>query len=67
MKWFVELSQFDMSFHPRTEIKGQALTDFIMKCTRQAKDVEKDVHQVPRWEFYVDGASNEKQDGAGVI
>ena len=32
-----------------------------------AEDIEKDVHQVLRWELYVDEASNENRAGAEVI
>ena len=38
-----------------------------MECTRHAEDTGKDVHQVPRWELYVDGAFNENGAGGGVI
>ena len=33
LKWAIELGQFDMNFNPRTVIKGQALTDFIVEFT----------------------------------
>ena len=33
LKWAIELGQFKVNFHPRTAIKGQALTDFIAEFT----------------------------------
>ena len=67
LKWSVELSQFDVSFHPRTAIKGQALTDFITECAGHTEDVKEDSHPIPKWELYVDGASNECGAGDGII
>ena len=32
LKWAIELEQFEVNFHPRTTIKGQALANFIAKC-----------------------------------
>jgi hypothetical protein len=31
VNWAVELGQFDIEFHPRTAIKGQALADFFLE------------------------------------
>ena len=67
LKWSVELSQFDVSFHLRTAIKGQALADFITECTGHTKDTKEDCHSHLKWELFVDGASNESGAGAGVI
>ena len=33
IKWPIKLGQFDVNFHPRTTIKGQALANFIAKFT----------------------------------
>ena len=33
IKWAIELSEFDIIYKPETVIKGQVLTDFIMKFT----------------------------------
>ena len=33
IKWMIELGDFDVSYHPRTAIKGQALADFIVEFT----------------------------------
>ena len=29
VQWAIELSQFDINYHPRTAIKAQAMVDFI--------------------------------------
>ena len=33
VQWVIELSQFDIEYHPRTVIKVQALADFIAEFT----------------------------------
>ena len=33
LKWAIKLGQFEVNFYPQTEIKGQALADFISKFT----------------------------------
>ena len=48
LKWAVELSQFDVSSHPWTSIKGQALADLIIECTGKIEHTEGDTHQALR-------------------
>ena len=31
--WAIELSEFDVQYHPRTAIKGQIVEDFIVEFT----------------------------------
>lgn len=38
VQWAIELSQFDIKYHPRTAIKAQALTDFIAEFTFPDED-----------------------------
>ena len=33
VQWAIELSQFDIEYHPRIAIKAQALADFITEFT----------------------------------
>ena len=33
MKWSIELSEFDIRYKPKIEIKGQVLADFVMEFT----------------------------------
>ena len=47
VQWAIELSQFDIEYHPRTAIKAQALADFIAKFTLPNEDRITD--KVDRW------------------
>ena len=38
VQWAIELSQFDIEYHPRTAIEAQALADFIAKFTLPDED-----------------------------
>ena len=38
VQWAIELSQFDIEYHPRTAIKAQALVDFIAEFTLLDED-----------------------------
>ena len=38
IQWAIELSQFDIEYHPRTAIKAQALADFIAEFTSSNED-----------------------------
>ncbi|KAL8115970.1 hypothetical protein AgCh_022463 [Apium graveolens] len=40
VNWVVELSQFNLSFIPRTAIKAQAFVDFIIKCNFPEEEPE---------------------------
>ena len=53
--WAVELSEFDIQYHPRTAIKGQVMTDFIAEFTLgDGQGAEK----TQQWNIYTDGSSN---------
>ncbi|KAK3017188.1 hypothetical protein RJ639_007839 [Escallonia herrerae] len=67
--WSVELGEFNIQYKPRPSIKGQALADFIVKCTLPIDENESHVDQpeVFAWTLYVDGSSNTKGSGAGLI
>ena len=61
-KWAAELSQFDITYVPRTSIKSQALADFMVDWTPSNKEEKKVVDQP--WTLYTDSAWG--QSGAGV-
>ncbi|XP_061356159.1 uncharacterized protein LOC133300600 [Gastrolobium bilobum] len=64
MAWAVELSEFDISFESRKAINSQALTDFFRELT----SIQEESPAKPStWKIYVDGSSNSKGSGAGVI
>ncbi|KAK7279755.1 hypothetical protein RJT34_24812 [Clitoria ternatea] len=62
VKWSIELSEFDISYEPRSAIKAQVLADFIVEMTGTDPDSPR-VH----WTIYVDGSSNQRGSGAGVV
>jgi hypothetical protein len=61
MSWAIELTQPDISYEPQLAIKAQVLADFLPEMTypREAHCGE--------WMIYVDGSSNTKGCGTGVI
>ncbi|GAA0153349.1 hypothetical protein LIER_11609 [Lithospermum erythrorhizon] len=69
--WAVELSEFEINYAPRTETIEQVLTDFIMESnawsTSKAPSQEKALEEAPKWIMYVDGVSNDKGAGAGIL
>ncbi|KAI5354380.1 hypothetical protein L3X38_007275 [Prunus dulcis] len=83
MKWAIELSQYDLLYRPKTAIKAQALADFVAEFTPSAEkeklvnqnkerskaDGTSAEPSQPRdmWQLRVDGASNQKGAGAGVV
>ena len=62
--WAVELSEFDIQYHPQTAIKGQVVADFIAKFTLMDDQGAK---KIPQWNIYTDGSSNKQVKGAGVV
>ncbi|KAL8134261.1 hypothetical protein AgCh_009346 [Apium graveolens] len=75
VNWAVELSQFNMTFIPRTAIKAQALADFIIEYNFPEEEPElMDMDQDPKkdtspgaWTLKVDGSSTSERSGAGLI
>lgn len=74
----MELGQYTLEYHPRTTIKGQALTDFVVECSLSELDLEDqlgaavssviDIQSVQTsWTLYMDGSSNSDISGASVI
>ncbi|XP_030929394.1 uncharacterized protein LOC115955416 [Quercus lobata] len=63
IQWAIELSEFDIRYHPRHAIKAQALAYFIVKFT-PSHDETKDSK---RWVVHVDGSSTRYAGGIGVV
>jgi hypothetical protein len=61
VSWAVELTQYDISYEPRLAIKAQVLVDFLAEMTHPEESHPRE------WMIYVDGSSNSKGFGAGVI
>ena len=59
--WAVELSEFDIQYHPRTAVKGQVVANFIAEFTFGDGQEAEEKRQ---WNIYIDGSSNRQ---AGVI
>ncbi|XP_059635421.1 uncharacterized protein LOC132277598 [Cornus florida] len=62
-KWAIELSSFDITYEPRTAVKGQAVADFLLEC--DSEDVEEDLCKC-LWKLFVDGSSNQMGAGIGI-
>ncbi|XP_061349029.1 uncharacterized protein LOC133318105 [Gastrolobium bilobum] len=62
--WAIELSEYDITFEIQKAIKAQALADFIMELTPQNSEHEE---HGDTWKVYVDGSSNNRGSGAGII
>ncbi|XP_074328058.1 uncharacterized protein LOC141665969 [Apium graveolens] len=75
VNWAVELSQFNLSFIPRTAIKAEALADFIIECifpeeehVPMSIDPGRNIDQdIGAWTLKVDGSSMNERSGAGLI
>ena len=60
--WAIELSEFHIEYQPRGAIKSQALADFAAELTPYpTKEGES------KWTLYVDGSSNNRSCGEGVV
>ena len=59
VQWAIELSQFDIEYHPRTAIKAQALADFIAEFTSPDEDSLTD--EVERWTIQTNGSSAQRR------
>ena len=58
--WSVELLEFGIRYEPRGMIKAQSLVDFIIQLPKTTCEQE-------TWILYVDGSSNKKGSGAGIV
>ena len=83
MKWAVELGQFGLDYKPRTTIKGQASTDFILEFPEDGENsgllikYDPDLPSQPGapeegipelwWILHTDGAVNSDGAGAGIV
>ena len=47
VQWAIELSQFNIEYHPKTAIKAQALADFIAEFT--LPDENNLTNETERW------------------
>jgi len=57
--WSVELSEFGIKYEPRGAIKAQSLANFIIQLPT--------ITQLEVWTLHVDGSSNKKVSGVGIV
>ena len=62
--WAVELSEFDIQYHPRIAVKGQVVADFITKLTLGDSHGTKEKRQ---WNINTNGSSNRRVGGADMV
>ena len=62
--WAIELSEFDVQYHPRIAIKGQIVADFIAEYTQPE---DKGAEGQKLWSIHTDGSSNQHSRGADVV
>ncbi|KAK2999377.1 hypothetical protein RJ639_024372 [Escallonia herrerae] len=68
VNWSVEPGEFDIKYQPRTTIKAQALSDFVVECTISEDPQQLILSEVSDpWLLYVDGSSKVGNSGAGLI
>ena len=60
VKWVIDqLSEFNIRYKPRTTIKGQVLSDFIMEFTStEPTKIAQLMSDLPIWRLSMDGAAN---------
>jgi len=61
MKWSLKLSEFDIHYESRKALKAQVFADFLAEMTFPIED------NTEEWTVFVDGSSNSKGSGAGII
>ena len=79
-KWGTILGAFDIKYMPRTSIKGQVLADLVAEFTEplmeefeSAENTDGKLvgtilqHGILPWEVYVDGVSNQRSSGIGLV
>lgn len=76
VKWAIKLGKYDIQYSPRTAIKEQALSDFLVEFTprdsaSQEGEEQRKAVVLPvgglMWNLFVDGASGQSGSGAGLV
>ncbi|GJR84150.1 reverse transcriptase domain-containing protein [Tanacetum coccineum] len=67
-KWSIMLGEHNITYRPRTSVKGQILADFLVEKPKEASadTSEKEAPQEP-WMLFTDGLSCIDGSGAGLI
>ncbi|KAL0378312.1 UNVERIFIED_CONTAM: hypothetical protein Sradi_3136700 [Sesamum radiatum] len=64
IKWAIELSEYDISYLPRTTIKAQVLADFVSEMIGTTQE---EVSEARPWLLHVDSSSTAQGSGAGIV
>ncbi|VFQ71294.1 unnamed protein product [Cuscuta campestris] len=70
IKWAMVLSQYDISYQPRSGKKGQVIADFMVECTARGKPEEDGTGQERKrelWEVHSDGSCTKDGSGGGAV
>ena len=62
--WAIELSEFDIQYHPWTAIKGQIVVDFIVEFINME---DQEAEEYPQWSIHTDESSNRQAGRAGIV
>ena len=66
-KWGTRLGSFDIRYRPRSSVKGQVLSDFVVEFSPK-REVEIVCHvEVQPWRVFVDGASSALRARARIV
>ncbi|GKA62917.1 reverse transcriptase domain-containing protein [Tanacetum coccineum] len=67
-KWSVMLGEHNITYRPRTSVKGQILADFLVEKPDDAP-ADTSVKEIPKeeWTLFTDGSSCTDGSGAGLI
>ncbi|KAK1417533.1 hypothetical protein QVD17_26662 [Tagetes erecta] len=72
-KWAIELGTLEITYKPRTAIKGQVLADFIAETPEGTKVIDPTplnievLTKLPAWQLHTDGASCKEGAGIGLL
>ena len=74
------IGAFDIKYMPRTSIKGQVLADLVVEFAEGPTKNESEANRMDeksvslvtvqeplQWKVYVDGATNQKGSGVGLV
>ncbi|GKE18601.1 reverse transcriptase domain-containing protein, partial [Tanacetum coccineum] len=70
LKWNFELGEHDIQYRPRTSVKGQILSDFIVERPEDNSEdtLMEDAKELPDpWTLFTDGSSSAYGSGARLI
>ncbi|GAV82426.1 RVT_3 domain-containing protein, partial [Cephalotus follicularis] len=70
VKWSVELKEYDIRYEPRSAVKAQVLTNFIIECSPikvKSKEEKYNILEKNFWSLYVERSSSFNGSGAGLV